>query len=104
MVEIDTSSETEGGLLARLAQVPDASEAEGLALALSRKWSIALEDRKGQRIAIDEGADWINCADVLLDAIDDGRLSVAQADEIFERLSCYRGYKKRGANSLKDLQ
>jgi len=57
----------------------------GACAGASRGWLIALEDRKDQRIATDEGAKWINCANVLLDAVDDGRLSVAQADEISTR-------------------
>ena len=104
LVELDTTSEAEGGLFARLSQDLDAGEAEGLALASSRKWSIALEDRKGQRIALAEGVAWINCADILLDAIDDKRLSLSQADDLFGRLSCHLGYRKRGVISLKDLK
>jgi predicted nucleic acid-binding protein len=103
LVEIDTSLETEGALLARLSQKLDAGEAESLALAIARSWQIALEDRKGQRIAVEEGAHWINSADVLLDAIDDDRLSEDQADALFSRLSCYPGYRKRGINRLSDL-
>ena len=103
LVELDTTSEAEMKQLARYSTVLDAGEAEALALAVARSWSIALEDRKAQRIATEAGVKWVNCANILLAAIREGQLSVEQADDLFTRLSCYASYRKRAVNNLLDL-
>lgn len=106
VVEIDTSSERETVLWAEWSERLDAGEAESVALAIARGWHVALEDRKGQR-AIDGAMGerkWINCANVLLDAIGDGRLSQGEADDVFSMLSCFSGYQRKGVTSLKDLE
>lgn len=103
LVEIDTTSAVEMDAWAERSRQLDAGEAETIALALSRGWVVAIEDRKGQRVVREAGGRWINCANLLLDAVADGRLSLTEADEMFARLSCYSGYRRRGVSSLRQL-
>lgn len=106
LMEIDTTSADETRLWGEWSTRLDAGEAETLVLAVARGWLIAVEDRKAQR-AMDQSVGtgrWINCANVLLDGVDDGRVSLAEADEAFSKLSCFSGYRKRGVTSLRDLR
>jgi predicted nucleic acid-binding protein len=105
LAEIGTDSETEIALWGKWSQQLDAGEAEAVVLAISRNWLVAIEDRKGQRVLSSElgPGRWINCANLLLDAVAEGRLSIAEADDIFRKLSCYPGYQRRGISSLRDL-
>ena len=75
-------------------------------MALSRGWRVALEDLHAQRQldARSGRGRWINCANVLLDAVTDNRLALADADAVFRTLNCYAGYQKRGVSSLAHLR
>lgn len=103
--ELDTDSDHELRLFARWSDLVDAGEAEAIAVALARGWVVGLEDLFAQRRVTDAAgeAHWVNAAALLLRATDHGRMSMANADAIFVRLDCYRGYRKRGIASLKDL-
>lgn len=105
LVEIDTTAEREMALWAEWSQQLDAGEAEAVVLASSREWLVAIEDRKGQRVLNEQRGKgkWINCANLFLDAVADGRLSLAEADELFRKLSCYPGYQRKGMVSLRGL-
>jgi hypothetical protein len=86
--------------------IVDVGEAEAIAVALSNGWIVGLEDRQAQR-ALDrrEGQGrWINAANLLLDAVADGVLSLADADALFAALDSYPGYLKRGVRSLGQLR
>lgn len=104
LVEIDAASPVEMDAWAERSRGLDAGEAETIALALMRGWVVAIEDRKGQRVVREAGGRWINCANLLLDAIADGRLTMLEADEMFRRLSCYSGYERKGVKSLQQLR
>ena len=106
LAEIDSASEREMVLWAEWSRQLDAGEAEAVTLAIARGWLVAIEDRKGQRVlnARLGAGRWINCANLLIDAVEDQRLSLAEGDEIFRRLSCYPGYERRGVPSLKALR
>jgi hypothetical protein len=83
----------------------DVGEAEAITVGLSHGWIVGLEDRQAQR-ALDrrEGQGrWINAANLLLDAVADGVLSLADADALFAGLDSYPGYLKRGVRSLAQL-
>jgi len=104
--ELDLSVEVEADLLAHWSEELDAGEAEAVALAVARGWRVALEDRKGQRLMNEQlgHGRWVNCADLLLHAVDDKRLTLTEAEDLFVRLSCYGGYSRRGVATLADLQ
>jgi predicted nucleic acid-binding protein len=105
LAEIDTMDQRQMDLWAEWEMVVDIGEAEAIALALTRTWIVCLEDRQAQR-ALDRKAGpghWINAANLLLDAVADGVMSIADADAIFAALDSYPGYQKRGVSSLADL-
>ncbi|MGH7476972.1 MAG: hypothetical protein ACRELD_11825 [Longimicrobiales bacterium] len=96
---------SEAAALADWVKRVDPGEAEAIAVALSRGWLVALEDLHAQR-QVDRQAGrghWINSGNVLLDAVDDGRVTLGEADATFRNLNCYRGYARRGIRSLADL-
>lgn len=103
--ELDTDSKQELRLFAYWSDLVDPGEAEAIAVALARSWVVGLEDLFAQRRVTDEAGagHWVNAATLLLEAVEQGRRSVAEADAIFVRLDCYGGYRKRGITSLKDL-
>lgn len=103
--ELDTDSDEELGALARWREIVDAGEAEAIAIAITRRWIVGLEDRFAQRRVTEAaGAErWINSATLLIQAIQDQRLSESEADEIFRRLDCYPGYEKQGIVRVSDL-
>lgn len=105
IAELDTTNAEEMAEWAYWSETIDPGEAEAIALAVSRNWLVAIEDRQAQR-ALDRrvgGGRWINCANVLLDAVRDGRRSAADGDTAFRALDCYSGYMKRGVTSLSQL-
>ncbi len=105
IAELDTDSPREVALWGEWSRQLDPGEAEAVTLAIARGWLVAIEDRKGQRVLNEQlGAGrWINCANLLLDAVADDRMSMAAADELFGKLSCYPGYQRKGASSLRAL-
>lgn len=104
--ELDTDSDEELSALARWSNVVDAGEAEALAIATTRGWVVGLEDRFAQRRVTEAlGAEhWINSATLLIQAVEDERLSESEADAIFRRLDCYPGYQKQGIVTISDLR
>jgi predicted nucleic acid-binding protein len=105
MAEINMADSAELQRWAAWSEHVDAGEAEAIALALSRGWLIALEDRQAQRTLDREAGPgkWINTVNLLLDAVADDRLSMSAADQVFRALDCYMGYVKRGVASLGQL-
>jgi len=105
ITEIDTEDLNELAEWARWTDRVDAGEAEAIAIAVSRSWMIAIEDRQAQRAVTGKLGlgRWINSANLLLDAVADGRLALADADQVFASLDCYTGYVKRGVLSLARL-
>lgn len=103
--ELDTDSDHELRLFARWSDLVDAGEAEAIAVALGRGWVVGLEDLFAQRRVTDAAgaAHWVNAATLLVNAVNHGRMSAADADAIFVRLDCYSGYRKLGIITLKDL-
>lgn len=105
LAELDTTNEVEMSEWADWTALVDVGEAEAIALAASRDWIVAIEDRQAQR-ALDRRLGkgrWINCANVLLDAVKDGRCSSTDGDTAFRSLDCYSGYERRGITSLSEL-
>ena len=105
VAEIDTANSAEVAEWGNWSAIVDPGEAEAITLAVARNWIVAIEDRQAQR-AIDRRVGkgrWINCANVLLDAVTDGRCSLDDGDALFRALDCYSGYKKAGITSLSQL-
>jgi hypothetical protein len=105
IVELDTTKPVEMDAWIEWESLVDPGEAEAIALTVIRGWKIAIEDRQAQR-ALDHYAGqgkWINATNLLIDAINDRRLTVAAADQIFTKLDCYAGYVKRGIISIASL-
>jgi hypothetical protein len=103
--DLDSDDSRATALFAEWCAVVDPGEAESIAIGLSRDWGVALEDRAAQRhLDSDSGPGrWINCADVLIDAVKGGRMSLAEADAMFRRLDVYSGYATRGVTSLRQV-
>jgi hypothetical protein len=83
----------------------DQGEAEAIAIASVKGWLVAIEDRQAQR-AIDTALGpgrWVNCGSLLIDAMEDERLSVAAADKFFHNLDCHSSYAKAGLATATDL-
>lgn len=105
IVELDTNDTTQMGEWAKWLELVDQGEAEAIAIASTRKWLVATEDRQAQR-AIDAnlGAGrWVNCGSLLIDAVESKRLGIAAADKMFHSLDCYASYAKAGLKSTTDL-
>jgi predicted nucleic acid-binding protein len=105
LAAVDSTNEAELREWARWSAAVDAAEGEAIAIALSRGWLIAIEDRQAQR-ALDRTAGtghWLNSANVLVDAVRDQRLALVEADAVFRSLDCYRGYEKRKVTTLAQL-
>jgi hypothetical protein len=106
LAAIETTDQSQMNEWARWELVVDVGQAEVIALALMNGWVAGLEDRHAQR-ALDRDAGpghWTNTASLLLNAVQDGALSNAEAEELFAALDSYRGYCRRGAASLAKLQ
>jgi predicted nucleic acid-binding protein len=105
LAEIDTTDQSQMDEWAKWELVVDVGEAEAIALALVRHWVIGLEDRQAQRTLDREAGPghWLNAVNLLLDAVADDVLILADADNLFTALDSYPGYKKRGVTSLADL-
>lgn len=105
LVELDTADPAQLQEWARWLRLVDRGEAEAIAIAATRNWLVAVEDRQAQR-AIDtylgQGR-WVNCASLLVSAMDGARLSLAEADRIFSKLDCHAGYVKAGLAKVVDL-
>lgn len=101
----EPDDEEEMRLFANWSSFLGPGEAEAIAVAVARGWVVALEDRHAQRrLTAEHGREsWVNCASLLLEAVNEGRLSLSAADAIFLRLDSYRGYEKRGIRSVRDL-
>lgn len=105
LVELDTADSAQLQEWARWLRLVDRGEAEAIAIAVIRNWLVAVEDRQAQR-AIDaylgQGR-WINCASLLVSAVNGARLSLAEADRVFSKLDCHAGYLKAGLAKVADL-
>ena len=105
LVELDTDDPAQMSEWAKLLDRVDPGEAEAITVASTRGWLVAIEDRQAQR-AIDATLGpgrWVNCGSLLIDAVEDKRLSVAAADKIFHDLDCYGSYAKAGLATITDL-
>jgi hypothetical protein len=105
LVELDTADLTQMREWAAWLERVDQGEAEAIAIASTRGWLVAIEDRQAQRaIDADLGQGrWVNCGSLLIDALRDKRLSAAEADRIFHDLDCYSSYAKAGLKTVGDL-
>lgn len=105
LVELDTNDPAQMREWAEWLDRVDQGEAEAIAVASTRGWPVAIEDRQAQR-AIDANLGpgrWVNCGSLLIDAVRGKRLSVAAADKIFHDLDCYGSYAKAGLETITDL-
>ncbi|GEM_PF-2872640 len=105
LVELDTADPAQMREWATWLERVDQGEAEAIAVASTRGWLVAIEDRQAQR-AIDANLGqgrWVNCGSLLIDAVVDKRFSVAEADKIFHNLDCYGSYTKVGLRTIADL-
>lgn len=105
LVELDTGDPAQMSEWAEWLERVDQGEAEAIAVASTRGWLVAIEDRQAQR-AIDANLGpgrWVNCGSLLIDAVEGKRLSVAAADKIFHDLDCYSSYAKAGLETMTDL-
>jgi predicted nucleic acid-binding protein len=104
-IELDSDDEPALILLAEWSEVVDPGEAESIAVALASGWLVAIEDLNARRLLerrVGPGH-WINCADVLVAAVQAGGLSLRDADEIFQSLDVFHAYSKRGISTLAHL-
>jgi predicted nucleic acid-binding protein len=104
IVTVDSDDDQVLGHFAEWSQIVDLGEAEAIAVALSRDWLVALEDRQAQR-QLDRRAKgrWTNTAAVLVSMVQSGDISVAEADSVFQSLDVFPGYVKRGVSSIGDF-
>jgi hypothetical protein len=87
-------------------QLIDIGEAEAIALAPAPGWVIGVEARQVQR-ALDRrlGAGrWINATNLLLDAVADAVMTLAEANAMFVTLDSYPAYRTRGIERLTDAR
>jgi len=104
-IELDSDDEPALILLAEWSELVDPGEAESIAVALANDWLVAIEDLNARRLLdrrVGPGH-WINCADVLVAAVQAGGLSLREADEIFQSLDVFYAYSKRGIATLAQL-
>jgi len=105
VAEFDSSDIDGMTLFAEWSERVDPGEAEAIALALSRKWLVGLEDLDARRL-LDRHAGpgrWINCANILIDAHRVGKLTIEDAETAFSSLDVYPSYVKSGVHKLSDL-
>jgi hypothetical protein len=105
LVELDTADPAQMREWTVWLDRVDQGEAEAIAIAATRGWLVAIEDRQAQRAILanlGQGR-WVNCGSLLIDALTDKRLSVAEADKIFHDLDCYGSYAKAGLKTITDL-
>lgn len=105
LVELDTSDPVQMREWGKWLERVDQGEAEAIAIASTKGWRVAVEDRQAQRaIDADLGRGrWVNCGSLLIDAVEGKRLSLAEADRIFHDLDCYTSYAKAGLGAIVDL-
>lgn len=104
-IELDSDDEQALAVLADWSELVDPGEAESIAMALARGWLVAIEDLSARRLLerrVGPGH-WINCADVLVAAVQAGELSLREADETFQSLDVFHAYAKRGVRTLSQL-
>ena len=104
-VELDSDQPDALALFADWSERVDPGEAETIAIALANDWLVGIEDIASQR-HLDRApgpGHWINCANILVEAVKSGSLPLAKADEIFRSLDVYTGYVSRGIRSLAQL-
>jgi len=104
--QLDSEDAAGMALFAEWSERVDPGEAEAIGIALARGWVVGLEDLDARRQLnrhIGPGC-WINCANILLDAMQAGTMSAAEADEVFRKLDVYSSYEKAGVRSLADLR
>ena len=102
-VDVDVSDARLATLFSEWADITDPGEAEAIAIAIANDWLVALEDRDAQRKLNSSASGigrWINSANILLDAVGAGHMTLPEADSVFRSLSVYRGYALRGIPSL----
>ena len=105
IVTVDSDDDRVLAHFAEWSQIVDPGEAEAIAVALSRDWLVALEDRQAQRQLdrrVGKGR-WTNAAAVLVSMVQCGDMSVAEADSVFRLLYVFPGYVKRGVSSIGDF-
>lgn len=104
-VELDSDQPDALALFAQWSERVDPGEAETIAIALANGWLVGLEDLASQRqlYRVVGPGQWINCANILIEAVQSGSLTLAKADEIFRSLDVYSGYASRGIQSLAQL-
>lgn len=105
IVTVDSDDDQVLAHFAEWSQVVDPGEAEAIAVALSRDWLVAIEDRQAQRLLdrrVGKGR-WTNTAAVLVSMVQSEDISVAEADSVFQSLDVFPGYVKRGVSSIGDF-
>ena len=104
----ELESEDAGGiaLFAEWSERVDPGEAESIAVALTNRWVVGLEDLDARRL-LDRHAGpghWLNAANILLDGVAAGTLGLQTADEVFQSLDVYSSYLKVGIRSISQLR
>ncbi len=105
IVGLDSDDPPGMELLAEWSDRVDPGEAESIAIALARGWLIGLEDLQARRLldrTVGPGR-WINCANVLIDALNAGSLSLPEGEGVFQSLDVYSSYVKAGVTTLRSL-
>ncbi|MDP3911464.1 MAG: hypothetical protein Q8Q14_13850 [Gemmatimonadales bacterium] len=105
VVDLDSDDAAGIAFLAEWSDRVDPGEAESIAIALTRGWLVGLEDLEARRLldrTVGPGR-WINCANVLIDAVTAGLLSLPDAEAAFQSLDVYSSYMKAGVTSLKAM-
>lgn len=105
LVDLDSDNAAGIALFADWSDRVDAGEAESIAIALANGWLVGLEDLDAQRRMNREAGPgrWINCANVLIDAVSSGSVSRQEAEAAFQSLDVYSSYVKVGVTTLESL-
>ena len=105
IVELDSTDSRGMELLAEWAERVDPGEAEAIAIAARWGWLVGLEDLEARRLVdrhLGRGR-WINGANLFIDAVRAGTVSLADAEAAFASLDVYPSYLKRGVHRLSEL-
>lgn len=104
--ELDTESPVELTEFAFWTRLVDPGEAEAIAVAVSRGWVVGIEDLFARRrlVELHGPQAFVNSATLLLEGIEDRRLTQSEADRTFKALDGYAAYAKIGIGSLADLR
>ncbi len=98
MCQLEGQDEVSG--FVRFAMQLDDGEASCLAIALSRGWTVATDDRKARRIASENGIALISTPELIRRWVDAMRPSKTTVSEILQRIERFSRFRPRRADPL----